>query len=447
MTPLPELNEIDNTPGTETPDLPNRRFKAFFSLSIPAYRLYFGALLGQMAAMNMQVVARSWFMYELTGRASMLGTVALAGAVPMLTLSLFGGVLADRVKKKNVLVIGQLFSAFVALGIALSISFGAITWIHLIIASLLQGTIMSLMMPSRQALIHELVGEHSLMNAISLNAAAMNLLRLLAPAFAGFFIALWSIEGVYYMMCGLYFMGFFFASRLPVKETIQPLLKKSPLSELRDGLSYIRRDKIIFTLLILTLFSTILSMPYFFLLPVFAKDIFIINAEDMGWFTSLPLIGGLIATLVESSARQGLLISTSGIGALVGSLILASMSNRRRGLLLLLSLTLAGLSLVIFSLTGSFLIALLIFLPLGFGQAGRMALSNTLLQSYTDDAYRGRVMSVYMMEWGITFIGVFIVGVAADYIGVRWAVGGSAGLLMLTSLYYISFKPKIRRLD
>ena len=447
MTSLIELDETENFPPTITHELPNHRIKAFLSLANPDYRLYFGALLGQMAAMNMQVVARSWYMYELTGSASMLGTVALAGAIPMLSLSLFGGVLADRVKKKNVLVIGQLCSALIALGIALSISLGAITWFHLVLASLLQGTVMALMMPSRQALIHELVGEHFLMNAISLNSAAMNLLRLLAPAFAGFFIAIWSIEGVYYMMCGLYLIGFFFASRLPTNETVQPADKGSPIFELKDGLSYIRHDQIIVNLLILTLFSTILSMPYFFLLPIFAKDVFIIGAKDISWFTSLPLIGGFFETLLESSARQGLLISTSGIGALVGSLILASMSNKKRGLILLLSLTLTGLSLVIFSLTGSYLIALLIFLPLGLGQAGRMALSNTLLQSYTDDTYRGRVMSLYMMNWGITFIGVFFIGLLADYIGVRWAVGGSAGLLMIASLYFIIFNPKIRTLD
>lgn len=90
-----------------------------------------------MAAMNMQMVARSWFMYELTGRASMLGAVALAGALPLLTLSLFGGVLADRVRKRRILIVGQLASSLVALGIAVSISMGTITWIHLFVASVL----------------------------------------------------------------------------------------------------------------------------------------------------------------------------------------------------------------------------------------------------------------------------------------------------------------------
>ena len=106
-----------------------------------------------------------------------------------------------------------------ALGIAVSITVGAISWIHLFAAALLQGLVMALMMPARQALIYELVGENTLMNAIALNAAAMNFIRLMAPAFAGFFIALWSIEGVYYIMTVLYVIGFMLAVRLPFTGT------------------------------------------------------------------------------------------------------------------------------------------------------------------------------------------------------------------------------------
>jgi len=324
---------------------------------------------------------------------------------------------------------------------------GAITWVHLFIASLLQGTVMSLMMPSRQAIIYELVGERSLMNAIALNAAAMNLLRLLAPAFAGFFIALWSIEGVYYIMSALYIIGLIFVIKLPSTDAAYQVSKKGTFSELKDGLRYIRNNVNIFTLLVLTLFATILSMPYFFLLPVFTKDILIVDVANLGSLPSLPLIGELISTLGKSSARQGLLISISGIGAFTGSLAVASMTDKRRGLVLLISLILVGGSLMIFSSTSSYLIALLFFIPLGLGQAGRMALSNTLLQTYTEDAYRGRVMSVYMMEWGLTFIGVFLVGLLADVTGVQWAVGGSAGLLIMVSLYYLIFTSRIRNLD
>jgi MFS family permease len=438
---------MDGESDSET-DLNLMKYKhsTFAALKIPDYQIYFGALLMQMAAMNMQMVARSWFMYELTGSAAMLGVVVLGSAIPTLTVSLFGGVLADRIRKRNILIAGQFASALVALGIAVSITLGTISWLHLFVAAFLQGLVMALMMPARQALIYELVGESTLMNAIALNAAAMNLLRLTAPAFAGFFIALWSIEGVYYLMTALYLTGFMFAIRLPQTGTVQPG-KIGTIQELKEGLRYIQHNGNVLAILILTLIAAILSMPYMFLLPVFAKDIFHLDVSTFGKVTSVPLIGPLFLALAESSARQGLLISTSALGALAGSLIVASMSSRRRGLIFLISLLLASLALVCFSLTSLYLLALITFVPLGLGQAGRMALSNTLLQSNTDDSYRGRVMSAYVMNWGVTMLGVFFISILADIIGVQLAVGGAAGLLALIAAYYLFFTPRIRHLD
>jgi len=432
-------------PETDRSARPDRR-GTFTALKLPAYRIFFGALLMQMTAMNMQMVARSWFMYELTGSAVMLGAVGLGGALPILTVSLFGGVLADRIRKKSILVAGQLASALVALGVAISITVGTISWVHLFVAALFQGLVMALMMPARQALIYELVGENTLMNAIALNAAAMNFIRLSAPAFAGFFIAFWGVESVYYIMTALYAIGFLFAIRLPRTGRERPR-ESSTFQELTEGLRYIRHNADVLAVLILTLLATVLSMPYLFLLPMFARDVFMVDVSIFGRLTSLPLIGSLLQALAESSARQGLLISVSGLGALAGSLVVASMSNRKRGLIYLLSLLLTAVSLVAFSATGSYLLALFFFVAMGLGQAGRLALSNTLLLSNTDDSHQGRVMSVYMMNWGITMVGVFFVGILADRIGVQLAVGGSAGLLALITLYYLFLTPRIRRLD
>ena len=418
----------------------------FAALKLPAYRIFFGALLMQMTAMNMQMVARTWFMYELTGSAVMLGAVGLGSALPILTVSLFGGVLADRIRKRSILVAGQFASALVALGIAVSISVGAIAWIHLFVAALLQGLVLALMMPARQALIYELVGDNTLMNAIALNAAAMNFIRLTAPAFAGFFIAFWSIEGVYYIMTVLYAIGFMFAVRLPRTGTDRRR-ESTAIQELTEGLRYIRHNADVLSILVLTLLSTILSMPYLFLLPMFTRDIFLVDVSIFGRLASWPLIGSLLLALGESSARQGLLISVSGLGALAGSLIVASMSSRKRGLIFLLSLLLTAVSLLAFSATGSYLLAMIFFITMGLGQAGRLALGNTLLLSNTDDTHQGRVMSVHMMNWGITMVGVFLVSILADRIGVQLAVGGSAGLLAVITLYCLFLTSRIRSLD
>jgi MFS family permease len=123
------------------------------------------------------------------------------------------------------------------------------------------------------------------------------------------------------------------------------------------------------------------------------------------------------------------------------------MTGRKRGLLFLLSLLLTSASLVLFSATGSYLLALIFFVTMGLGQAGRLALSNTLLLANTDAAHQGRVMSVYMMNWGITMVGVFFVGMLADKVGVQLAVGGAAGLLAVIALIYLLLTPRIRRLD
>ncbi len=418
-------------------------FRAIQSLTVPAYRLYFLFVLAQMGAMNMQMMARSWFVYELSESVSLLGLVALANAVPMLALSLFGGVLADRLPKKQVLIVGQLASTIIILGVAVSITLASVTWIHLIVASFLQGIVMALMMPARQAIIPELVGTRMITNAVALNGAAMNLLRLLGPAMAGFLIALWDIEAVYYMMAIMYGVGVIVLMGLPLSGAVA-LRGQGMIKQVKEGLSYIRYNDNIRILLFFTLFSFVLSMPYIFLLPAFTQDILTVDTSRLTFFTSLPLVGTLVESLESSAARQGFLISVSGIGALVGSVFVATMQDKRRGLYLLISMLVMAITLIVFSFTSSYLLALIVFIPLGLAQAGRMALSNTLAQVYSEDEYRGRVMSIYMLNWGMTNVGVFVVGIVADFVGVQWAVGGSAIMLLAVTLYFFVFTKRIR---
>ncbi len=435
-------------------------FRAIASLTVPAYRLYFLFVLGQMGAMNMQMMARSWYVYELSkipgtndGSVTMLGAVALANGLPMLTLSLFGGVLADRVPKKQVLIIGQIMSTVITVGVAMSITLGSITVWHLLIASFLQGIVMALMMPARQAIIPELVSANMITNAVALNGAAMNLLRLMGPALAGFLIALWDIEGVYYIMALLYGSGVFILMGVPLTGAVA-LRGSGMLKQVGEGLMYVRHNSAILMLLIFSLFSFVLSMPYMFLLPAFTDTILTVDPSRLTFFTSLPLVGTLFETLDESSARQGLLISISGIGALVGSIFVATMEDKKRGLWLLISMFVMALSLIVFSFTNSYLIAFIMFIPLGFAQAGRMALSNTLAQVYSDDEHRGRVMSIYMLNWAMTNFGVFFVGVLADVVGTQGgfsgaqlAVGSSAILLLAVTIFFTVFVKRLREMD
>ncbi len=403
--------------------------RTFRSFENPVYRLYYSALLCQMFPMNMQMMARSLLIYRLTGSAVILGAISLANAVPMLFLSLFGGAIADRVQKKYVLIAGQLGSAVVSLGIALTLTFGYLSvehagsWWILIVASMLQGTIMGLMMPSRQSILREIVSGEQLMNAVSLTTMGMNALRLFAPAVTGFLIDAFAFEAVYYTMTGSYLMAVVFIAFMPLTSTIIHS-DSSALASIKEGIKYVQHEITILLILVFVLFVVILSMPYMFLMPIFTEDILKVGATGMGT-----------------------LLSVSGGGAIVGSVILASLPNKKRGVMLLASGVILGLALVSFSFSSSWYLSLALIVLVGLGQTARMTLANTLLQYYVSDGYRGRVMSIYMMEFGLMSFGTFAAGMIAESIGVQWAVGGFAMVLVFLSILAFIFLPRIRKLD
>jgi MFS family permease len=403
--------------------------RTFRSFKNPVYRLYFGALLGQMASMNMQMFARMWLVYRLTESPAIMGAMSFAHAIPMLSLSLFGGVIADRVHKKYVMLVGQLGSAVVSLAIALSLAFGYLSservgslWI-LIVASVAQGIIMALMMPSRQAILPEIVGEEQLMNAVSLTTMGMNVLQILAPALTGFLIGVVDYEGVYYIMTGLYLVSTAFIIFIPRTGTIS-VRGGGAMADIKAGVKYIRHKTIILLILVFVLFTVLLSMPYRMLMPVICVEVLDV-AEEQG----------------------GVLTSVAGVGAMVASLVLASLPNKKRGLMLLISGLVLGLALVGFSASGSWYLSMGLIAFVGLGQTGRMTLSNTLLQYYVEDEYRGRVMSVYLMQFGLNSFGTFLAGVLAEGIGVQWAIGGFAGLLVFLAILALTFVPRLRRLE
>jgi len=317
----------------------------------------------------------------------------------------------------------------VSLGVALTLTLGYLSadlagsWWILIVASILQGTIMGLMMPSRQAIIREIVSVEQLMNAVSLSTMGMNALRLFAPALTGFLIAEFDFKAVYYVMTASYLVAVVFIAFMPPTSTITTRVS-SALADIKGGLNYVRHETTILLILLFVLFAVLLSMPYFLLMPIFADDILKVGATGMGW-----------------------LMSVSGIGAIIGSITLASLPNKKRGIMLLASGVIMGLALVSFSFSTSWYLSLALMVFVGLGQTVRMTLGNTLLQYYVEDEYRGRVMSILMMQFGMTSFGTFSAGLMAEAMGIQWAIGGLAMVLVLVSLLALAFIPRIRKLD
>lgn len=403
--------------------------QTFRSFKNPVYRLYFVAMAGYMAPMNMQMIGRSLLVYRITGSAAILGIMSLAFAIPMLCLSLFGGVIADRMSKKNVIVAGTMGAALVSLGVALALTFGYLgperpgSWWILAVAGALQGVIMALMIPSRLAIIPEIVGRDELLNAVSLNTMEMNGLRMLAPALAGFLVESFGFDTLYYVMTGCYLVGAVIFSFLPRTGTVAAP-GPNALAQMKEGLNYIRHNTTIFLILFFTIFAVILTTPYYVLMPIFTEDILMVGAAGLG-----------------------VLMSVSGTGAIIGSLVLASLPNKKRGLLFLTGNLVLSLALIGFSFSGSWHLSLALIVIVGLGDTARMALGTTLLQYYTEEEYQGRVLSIFVMQFGLMGFGAFGAGLLSEVVGIQWAVGGFAAVLVPVTLLIIAFAPRLRRLD
>ncbi len=403
--------------------------RTFSSLQNPVYRLYFLGMLGQFASMNMQQVTSSLLIYRLTGSSALLGTMSLANACPMLLLSLFGGALADRMQKKRVLMLGLFCSAVVALGIGLALMLEILSkdkqgsWWILMVSSFLQGTIMGLMMPARQSIIPEIVSREGALNAVALNTLGMNVLRFLAPGVAGFLIDAFDFKSIYFAMCGLNLYAALFILFVPHTSHISNR-GNNIISDIKEGFKYVLKEKTILFILGLALVAVVLSMPYQQLLPIFVDDILKVGATGMG-----------------------LLLSVSGAGAMVGSLVLATLPNRKRGLLLLTSSLVSGIALVCFSFLTVWTLSLFFMVFLGVGQTMRNTLSSALLQTYVEGPYMGRVMSILMMEWGIVSLVTFFAGIMAEFMPVQWVVSSLAFLLLFLTLLAMIFVPSFRKVD
>jgi MFS family permease len=403
--------------------------KTFVSFKNPVYRLYYLSMVGHWSSMNMQMMARNLLVYRISDSPAILGVLALANAIPMIIVTLPGGVIADRIQKKRVIQLGQATSALISLAVTITLFLGYLgpehpeSWWVLVVSGALQGAVLGIIMPSRSAIISEIVGPEHLMNAISLNNLGMNVFRILSPALAGFLVDVFDFWVVYAIMTVMIVMSF--VSILFVPHTSSPAAQgRNSLEDVLEGWRYIRGEKTILIVLIFTAIATILGAPYTQLLPIFTEDILKISATGLG-----------------------VLMMVSGIGAMIGSFILAALPNRGRGKIMLAYGLVMAVALTGFSFSKHLSLSLILSIFIGLGSSGQMALGNSLVQYYSDATYRGRVMSFFMLGFGFSSLGAFFAGILAEGIGAPWSVGSLAIVLLIFTLAVTFVTPRIRKLD
>jgi MFS family permease len=297
------------------------------------------------------------------------------------------------------------------------------SWWILVVTAAAQGTIMGLMMPSRQAIIAEIVDGEQIMNAVSLNTMGMNTFRILAPAATGFLIEAFDFDIVYIISAAMYGMAavcMFLMPRLSQKFS----QGSNAFLDIVDGMRYIRRERNMLLVLVATLFVMICGIPFLQLMPMITEDILKVGASGMG-----------------------ILMSVSGVGAIAGSITLASLPSRKRGTIMLVSGIIMGLALAGFAFSQWWLISLIVVIFIGLGQTGHRTTGNALAQNYTEPEYRGRVMSFMMMGLGFSSLGTFFAGALAEAIGIQWSIGGLAVILVIASAALLTFTPRLRQLE
>ena len=419
---------IPSSPGRTPPpasEAAPRGWRAtFHTLRNREFRFLWLGMLFLMFGIQMQMIVRGYLAYEITSSPFILGLVNAGFAIPMLSLSLFGGALADRVERKRVIQAGQLVSVVLAVFIGVSIFTETISWIHLFGVSMAQGALFSFVMPARQALVPHLVGKDNLTNAMSLDAAAMSVTTLLAPAVGGGLYNVIGPDGVYFLIAGCGVAAMLLTSLVSASGGSASRPSVPMFSDILEGLKYVVRSPIVLILLMMGLATALLAMPFRFLMPVFVVDVYERGPESLG-----------------------LLVTIMGVGSLVGALFIASMGKRRRGLTLLAGSFISGIALVLVAAIPLYYVAAALMVLMGLGDAGRRTLNMALIMEEVDDRYRGRVMSVFMMNFGLMPLGVLPAGAIAQRMGGQFVIGMLGVLLLLTTALILVTQRRLRDLD
>ena len=382
------------------------------------FRLFWLGQLVSLVGSWMQALALQWLVYQITGSALAMGTIAALMSLPVLLIGPLAGVLVDRYSRRHVIIGTQISAMLLALSLAW-LTFGdhAVYW-HVVVFALFYGTITAIDMPARQAFLSEMVPDRDdLLNAIGLNTSVFNAARIVGPAVAGILVGLVGL-GWAFLINGLSFCavlwGLLLMRDLPVAE--RDAVGTTAFRSFIDGCRYAVSTPLIRAILILVLVPSVWSFAYIMVLPIIADQVLV-----------TPMIS-------EGATRLGVLMTANGCGALIGALRVASLPAAvdRRALLLQGGIAF-GIGQILFALNRSFWVALPIIALMGFGMITFLANANATLQISSSERMRGRVMSFYITVLvGLRLIGDLQAGWIAEHWGATTVVLIGGVLCVLT---------------
>jgi MFS family permease len=396
----------------------------FAALKHPNYRLWFWGQMVSLFGTWMQTTAQGFLVFELTHSSSYLGYVGFATGIPSWLFTLLGGVVADRVPRRSLMVVTQSFMMVLAFVLAALTFLDVVQPWHILILAFLLGTANSLDAPARQAFVGEMVPREDLTNAIAMNSTMFNTATAVGPAAAGITYALFG-AGWCFVFNGLSFIAVIIALKMmKLQPFVPPEHRSSALESLNEGLRFLRSHQVIRVIISMIAMTSLLALALTSLIPAWA-----------------------VKVLHGDATTNGLLISSRGLGAVIGALIIASLGKvAHRGKLLSVGSLVYPLLLILFTFLRWVPLSMICMVGVGVGTILVMNLANALVQTSTPEHLRGRVMGAYTwIFFGCMPLGALWLGKMADLVGEPEAVliNGSLALVFFIGVWI--FFPKLRQ--
>lgn len=415
---LEEQLEISTATGAAAPiQLPPRVLTIFPAFAHRNFQLYVAGQAISLIGFWLHQVAMGWLVFQLTGSAFWVGTVAAVGGLPFLIFTTFAGVFIDRANKQRLLIVTQITEAIIAAVLGTLVLTNNVNLAVIIILTFLNGAVGSIDLPTRLTFIVEMVGKRDLASAIPINNGLFNAARFIGPALAGIIITSFGVAWPF-ILNGLSFLAGIWAIL-----NIRPIYSFTadvdvrPLESLKSGLKFAFGHPKILYFIILAFFSAILMWPFQTLMPLVAERVFASGANG-----------------------YGSLLSAAGAGSLAGAIFTSAMSRRQNQIkFVTLGILISTICMLLFSLNRNFLFAHLLLAAAGFGILMKVSTLNTLVQLYSPDKMRARVMAVYLtMFVGMMPVGNQLAGIIAQNTSAMFTIGlGSVLMLTVGIIFYI----------
>ena len=410
------------------------RARMFSALAIRDFRLLWTANLIASFAMQMQMVARGWLIYDITASPMALTWVILSFMLPSFVFSLWGGVVADRMRKKPIMIGAQLVNAAATVLLAVIVYRGDVTFWHFIYFGLFNGTVLSFSMPARASAVPEIVPKEVVVNAMALQSATFSASRVAGPTLAGLLIAWFgggdttSAQGVgiiFFLIAAMYVASVGATALLRYQGQPAARPDSTAIEDVKEGFSYMRRERVILGLLVMGIVPMMFGFAPSFLAPAFNKEVLDGGPQTLGY-----------------------LMTAMGVGSLFGALALARLGDiGRKGKVLFAASYLWAVGLAGFAFSSTLLLAAAFGVVIGAlgSLVGSLNMSVTTLAIRPE--IRGRVMAIMMMTHGVMPLGMIPIAAAAEFIGINVALGASAVLLAVSMAGIGVLFPELRRID